>query len=254
MLTTMAPAHAWRAVLVGCLGILGAALAVSLHKDLGVMPGSAALVLAGVFLSAAWSASAWFLLLETRGRRFWLVLLVICLVLVLTLGAKGMAAAISLTAVFLAFRRYRSWRLLPDRRRAVAFGLGVLALLALVPARRFWDVPVESGALGLLRHLAGWSLGSLAMFWLWSLLHLALGMRLHFLHLRPKLAVSAVLIGVIPLVLVIGLGLLILYTGLGGSTAVRGRQTLESWRAMTAAGGDLGGALFDTTFVWPAEA
>ena len=61
-----------------------------------------------------------------------------------------------------------------------------------------------------------------------------LGMRLNFLRLRPKLAVSAVLIGLVPLFLVVVLGLMILYTGLGGARAARTAATLESWRAMTA--------------------
>lgn len=251
MLTSSQPALAWRAVLVCCVAMLGAAVAVSLHKDLKVLPGGAALALAALCLLAGWAAAAWFLLLESRGRRVWLVLLLACLAFVLTLGTPGMGVAIGLSGIFLAFRRYRPWLLVADRRRALAFGLGLLALTALVPTRRLWDIPAADGAPALLRHLGAWTLASLAMFWLWSLLHLALGMRLHFLRLRPKLAVSAVLIGVIPLLLVVGLGLLILYTGLGGSTAVRGRQTLESWRALTAAGTDLGAALFDTTFVWP---
>jgi serine phosphatase RsbU (regulator of sigma subunit) len=44
---------------------------------------------------------------------------------------------------------------------------------------------------------------------------------------------------------------MILYTGLGGARAARTTGTLENWRRMTATGADFGGALFDTTFVWP---
>jgi len=40
---------------------------------------------------------------------------------------------------------------------------------------------------------------------------------------------------------------------LGGARAARTSGALENWRRMTATGADFGGALFDTTFVWPGE-
>jgi len=77
-------------------------------------------------------------------------------------------------------------------------------------------------------------------------------MRLHFLRLRPKLAVSAVLIGFVPLILILVLGLMVFYTGLGGARAMRANNLLEGWRQMADQGADLSGAPFDTTFVWSA--
>jgi hypothetical protein len=114
----------------------------------------------------------------------------------------------------------------------------------------FW----KSGAgesLAAVRGLGTWSLVSRLLFWAWSMFHLAMGMRLHFLRLRPKLAVSAVLIGVVPLLLVVGLGLMILYTGLGGARASRAEAILDGWRRLASQGAELAPALFDTTFTWP---
>ena len=76
-------------------------------------------------------------------------------------------------------------------------------------------------------------------------------MRLHFLRLRPKLAVSAFLIGVVPLLLLGLLAAMMLYTGLGGARASGAGAILESWREVAAGGSDLAPALFDTVFTWP---
>ncbi|MFH2051252.1 MAG: SpoIIE family protein phosphatase [bacterium] len=244
-------ADPWRMILLSVLAVVLAAAVVSLQADLGLVPAAATGAVAGGLLATAWLLAIRFLMLDTWGLRLWIVVHLASLLFVLLLGKGGMIVAITFAGFFLAPRRYRPWRLLTARRRAIAFGLGLLTAGALALAARFWGEDTGSWPVDRLRYLGGWSLGGLIMFWLWSLFHLALHMRLHFMRLRPKLAVSAVLIGVIPLLMVIVLGSLIFYTGLGGSRAERARETLESWRLMTAAGTDLSGALFDTTFVWP---
>ncbi len=216
------------------------------------MPLAATAVVASLLLAGSWYQVLAFLLMDSWRPRVWWGLHAFALVSILAADKAGMAFGLMLSGMFLTFRRYSPWRLVSARNRALGFGLGFVILAALYPARRFWlDEP---GALVLrLQCLGGWALGSLVFFWAWSLVHLVLHMRLHFLRLRPKLAAHAVLIGFIPLVLISLLGVVILYTGLGGSRAVRTRETLESWRLMADRGSDLCGAVFDTTFTWPAR-
>jgi len=81
-------------------------------------------------------------------------------------------------------------------------------------------------------NLAKYSLWSLQLFWLFSLLHLFFAIRLHFMRLKPKLAVSAFLIAVVPLFLVFIMGLLALYSILGESRAARARTIMEDWASL----------------------
>ena len=250
-LTSPVARPATQALLVSLAAVLLAALAVILSRDAGLVPAGPAAWVAGLSLAVGWLAAVRFLLLDIWGRWLWGGLVLFSLVLASFAGGVGLGFALTFSAVMLTVRRYRTWRQLPDRRRAVFFGLGLVALVLLVFAQRLWSLGGEEGAYRLPRHLGTWALWSLVEFWVLSLFHLAINMRLHFLRLRSKLAVSAVLIGVLPLLLMVGLGLVVLYTTLGGARAARLDNTLDSWREMTALGADLGGALFDTTFVWP---
>lgn len=252
-LSWKAPAEAWRGLLTGAALLLLAAALLALRTIIGVGDGRLVQMVMGALLGASWLAAARFVMLDIRGRRFWLVSLALALGLVVTGREAGLVLGIVWSSFFLTLRRYRCWRHVSDRRRAVGFGIGALSLVIIILNWRFWSL-APGNQVGPLRALGGWSLVSLAMFWVFSMFHLAMNMRLHFLRLRPKLAVSAVLIGVVPLLLVVALGLAILYTGLGGARAARASATLESWRRMAAQGVDLAPALFDTTFTWPEPA
>lgn len=249
-LTWHAPRDAWRGLLTGFVLLLAAGLVLSLHAAARLGGGAVVQIVMGALLGASWLLTARFVLLETRWNRFWSVSLLVMLAFVLLAPRVGLVFGIIWSSFFLSGRRYRCWRHVSDRRRAVGFGLGFVALAAVIGCGGFWKL-VSDGGFRPLRGLGGWSLVSLALFWAWSMFHLAMGMRLHFLRLRPKLAVSAVLIGVVPLLLVVGLGLMVLYTGLGGARAARAGAALESWRQLAAQGVDLAPALFDTTFTWP---
>ena len=243
----------WRCTYLNFLFVLAAAFFTFLHLDLGIFPAAVTQVLVSTGLLLAWLAAVRFVLSDTWGRWLWLSWLAGALLLVLTLGGVGMGLGISLSVFFLTMRQFKPWRHVSDRRRAVGFGLGLLAIGLLIFNQRYWSIPAPGhGILAVLRHLGGWSLWSLVCFWFWSLFHLAIRMKLHFLRLRPKLAVSAVLIGFVPLVLMLVLGLMIFYTGLGGARGQRAANLLEGWRQMAARGADLNGAPFDTTFVWSA--
>lgn len=250
LLTWKAPAEAWRGLLTGTALLVAAAALLALRSLLGAGDGRLVQAAMGALLGVSWLAAARFVLLDLRGRRFWSGSLLLMLGLVVVAGKTGLVLGIVWSGIFLSLRRYRCWRHVSDRRRAVGFGLGALSLVIIILSWSYWGL-APGNQVGPLRALGGWSLVSLAMFWVHSMFHLAMNMRLHFLRLRPKLAVSAVLIGVVPLLLVVALGMAILYTGLGGARAARAGAMLESWRRLAAQGVDLSPALFDTTFSWP---
>ena len=245
-----APVAAWRGLLTGVALLAGAAVLMGLQALVGAGDGRWVQALMGLLIGAAWLSAARFTLLDTRLRRFWTWSLPGAACLVLLAGEPGLVLGFVWSGFFLTLRRYRCWRHVSDRRRAVGFALGALSLVLLVAMVRF-DKLAADNPVAPLRALGMWGQMSLALFWANSMFHLAMNMRLHFLRLRPKLAVSAVLIGIVPLLLVIALGLATVYAGLGGARAARARATLESWRGLAAQGVDLAPALFDSTFTWP---
>ncbi|MCB1183798.1 PP2C family protein-serine/threonine phosphatase [bacterium] len=239
------------ALLVSLAALLLATAVVLLGNHVAAVPAGLAAWVGGIGLAVAWLAAVRFLMLDTWFRWLWVGLTVFALVLVTFAGGVGLGFAITFSATMLVLRRYRPWRQLPDRRRALFFGAGLLALALLVLAQRLWGLGGDEGHYRFPRHLGSWALWSLVGFWVFSLMHLAFNMRLHFLRLRPKLTISGLLIGGLPLLLMVAFFLVVLYTTLGGTRAARLNNILESWRAMTAEGADFAGALFDTTFVWP---
>ena len=243
--------RSWRTVLVCAALIVVAAVAGGLHGAAAEPAGGPLPVLAAVALILAWIAAVRFVLLDSWGRRFWLAFLALTTLLPLLAGNPGIIAGVTLTGFFLTVRNYRPWRHVGPRRRAVGFAVGLAAVSLLVVAWGFRDGEAPDGPLGNIIDLGTWALVSLLFFWLWSLFHLAVRMRLHFLRLRPKLAVSAFLIGFVPLVLVILLAVVVVYTSLGGARASRAQLMLETWRESAARGIDLAPVVFDTTFVWP---
>ncbi|PID79203.1 hypothetical protein CSA17_06110 [bacterium DOLJORAL78_65_58] len=245
-------ALAWR-----CIGLSLVALVLVGGLSILKLEGSGfgtALVrnLSSLLLAASWLLCARFLLLKTWWPRVALGVLVLALLSSQLGGKAGLALGVFLSGLVLMTRSLAAWRLISARRRAVGFGLGLVALFILFTCTGVWGVETEQGRrLTWLTKLGLWSLLSLIVFWLLSAFHLAVRMRLHFLRLRPKLTISAFLIGFVPLVLVVVLGSLVFYLGLGGSRAQRSIYILESWREMAAGGNNMAGAPFDTTFCWP---
>ncbi|MBM4130261.1 HAMP domain-containing protein, partial [bacterium] len=240
----------WRSLLLGFLLLLAAALLKLAVAAAGLGGRTAPALLIALLVSASWLLTARFLLPGIRGQRLWTASLFPMLALAMLAGPVGRVLIVLWAVAFLTWRRYRCWRRVSDRRRAVGFGLGVAAILLVALCWGFWK-SADGESPAAVRGLGTWALVPLLLFWAWSLFHLAMGMRLHFLRLRPKLAVSAVLIGVVPLLLVVGLGLMILYTGLGGARAARAEAALEGWRRLAAGGVAVAPALFDTAFSWP---
>ncbi len=202
-----------------------------------------------LFYGAGWTAAALFLLRETAVRRLWIVYLGLTLPILLLTGADdtGRYIVVPLNFCFLLLRRHRPWGHLSSAQRAAAFFLGLAAAILV-----FWDwVWPDTGKLGwftgFVTNFARTCQGSLRLFWIFSLLRLLFGIRLHFLRLRPKLAVMATLIAGMPLLLLTAFGLVSLYGAMGGVTTARGRDVLQDWAANP---GAIRNAADGVGFVW----
>ncbi len=200
---------------------------------------------------AAWIAAVRFLLLDTRARRFWIVWLVAAAAAMFIAGTDpmGRTVAIIMTIVFLVFRRYRPYRHMRSgqRARAVLVGLVLIVMLSLRWSFLESNGVNASSSLGLAGNLARYASVSLRLFWLFSVLRLFFGMRLHSLRLRPKLAVTALLIAIVPLVLVVIFAVVTVFGSLGGSRAARGQALLGEWSQLVARDADLAAGHFDTS-------
>ena len=239
---------AWRLVLTAAgLGCVGAIVA-----QVWSGGGAVATLLASLLLAAGWVQSVRFLLLDSALRRVWLVWLGLGGVALLVAGSYplGRYLAIGMAIVFLVMRRYLPYRHLTSGRRARAFGLGLLTLILLIAMPKGTGYGEAVYPVGLAWNVGIFARVALFLFWIFSLWNLVIHMRLHFMRLRPKLATSAALLGLVPLALVVLLGALILYGALGGSRATRARDIMNAWAEMADRGVDLTGEPFTAGFVW----
>ena len=199
-----------------------------------------------------WGFAVRLLLMDAKLKKFWVGWLILCVVLpiILSRDESLWMAAVGGSFIFLLFRKYRPYRHLTSRRRAALFLLGFLVLILLGIGGRTISTPeseeslpgeVQAGysvipeAAGMGAFLGRYASGSLELFWFFSLLHIFFRARLHFMKLKPKLALSAVLIAVVPLILIILMGFLILYGTLGASRAIQARSILYDWKSLSAA-------------------
>ncbi len=223
---------AWR---LGLAVAAGCALACLLHQIAG--PGRATAVWFALAPAAfAWVSAIRLLLLDTRWRRFWIIWLMAGLALIPATGGSdgGWGGAAAFSVVFLLLRRYKPYRHLTSARRAKLFALGLVALACLGIG---WEIAAAGApgaaprlASGLLRYL----LLSLQLFWVVSAWHLIFGMRLHFMRLKPKLATSAVFLALLPLLLIVLLWIVVLFSALGASRANSARVILSDWAELAA--------------------
>ena len=237
---------AWRRLL---LAVGGCVLAWGFHRLIGNEGAVFAWALA-LLLSTAWFAAIRFLLLDSSFRRFWMIALAVASLLILLLGASeaNPIPSILISLAFLLVRKYRPFQLLTGHERMRIFLLGVLAFLLITLDWNLAGQPVEGAswphAIG--RAFARWSVTSLRFFWFFSLLQLFFHMRLHFMRLKPKLAVSALFIALVPLVLVVVFGVVLTYGMLGGSRAARTSSLLRLWARQTEQGAILSPLPFPT--------
>ncbi len=235
--------HVWRLVLV----VAGGSLCIwLLHIIFGtdrILPA----VLGGALALFTWAAAVRMLLLDARFKVFWLLWLSggLALLLALSQNSAIWVASATFSGIFLLFRKYRPFSHLTSRRRAGLFLIAVL-MFSLLGISMFTsddaevrinisDQQVETDAspasypVRLGRSLFLYGVSSLQTFWLLSLFHLFFRIRLHFMRLRPKLAVSAFLLVLVPMFLVTVMGLLTLYGTLGESRAIRASNILRDW-------------------------
>jgi len=218
------------------------------------------LVLAAVLL-ATWALAVRMLFIQTGARLFWVIWLLIGIIPLASsrLTVQGWIGASFFSFVFLLVRKYRPYESLTSRRQAYVFGLGLILLPMLL---FFWPprpdltgavsatpaqtaasvqaapVQVRSDGEALLNNVLRFSLVSLRWFWFFSLFHLLVTVRLHFMKLRPKLAVAAFFLVIVPIVLLFALGAGTLYVILGQSHAAGARNFLLEWSRLAAADRD----------------
>jgi len=188
-------------------------------------------------LAAAWGLAVRLLFIRSKARLFWVIWLVVGIVPLASsrLTVQGWVGASVFSFFFLLIRRYGSYEALTSRRQAYVFGLGLILLPMLM---FFWP----SGALlqartdgeALLHSVLRYGLFSLRWFWFFSLFHLLVTVRLHFMKLRPKLAVAAFFLVIVPIVLLFALGAGLTYITLGQSHAAGARSLIEEWGQLAA--------------------
>lgn len=216
---------------------------------------------------ATWGLAVRMLLLDAKLKKFWIVWLVMSVVLPFALSKGGglWLAAVGGSFIFLLFRKYRPFRHLTSRRRAALFLLGFLAFILISTGGRTFSTTetqepmtgdirvgytVASETTGLGVSLSQYAMGSLELFWLFSLFHLFFRARLHFMKIRPKLALSAFLIAVIPALLIIFMGLIILYGTLGATRGARVRSVLQNWTEFASIDENFIPSLFPESFFY----
>lgn len=231
--------------------------------------------LAALLALATWICAIRMLLVDSKLKKFWIVWLGLSVVLIfISPSASGVwIGAGAFAFIFLLIRLYKPYRHLTSRRRAALYLIGfvVFCLLTVVwipgktgqiriqsepvlQAQDFMPLSPQPFSLrDLAWNIAGYSVWSLRFFWFFSILHLFLNIRLHFMKLKPKLAVSAVLIAFVPLLLVNVMGVLTVYSTLGASRATRAKAILHDWTESAVQDANFIDVISDVTFTYMSE-
>ena len=254
----------WRLILFvfgGCVGIW-------LLWFLGGFDRIFSLWITAILSSATWIAAVRLLLLDSRKKKFWIIWLSLGFLLVVLFSSAGgiWIAGVSFSFIFLLFRKYRPLRHLTSRRLTGLFLLGLflftLITFGFIPrkigevqiltqAEEIVPAPLKPGNFFLLgKSINSYALGSLRIFWFFSLFFLFFNIRLHFLKLKPKLAISAFMLVVVPLFLVTVMGLLTLYATLGESRAIRAGNILKDWAELAVKDENFVHSLSEHSFVF----
>lgn len=206
---------------------------------------------------ATWFFAIRMLLLDARFKKLWLLWLGLSLLIVILSPSSSeiWIVPIVFAFIFLLLRLYKPYRHLTSKRRAALYLLGVVifGLLTVgwmggiggkIAVVRSGDTakadqflipeskPFNPANFG--HNLTSYASWALRFFWFFSLLHLFLNIRLHFMKLKPKLALSAVLIAFVPFLLVNLMGVLVLYSTLGANRADRAKIILHDWAKLAA--------------------
>ena len=216
---------------------------------------------------ATWAMIIRMLLLDTKFKKFWIFWLTLgflFLILIVVIPAFVYVSG-SIAFIFLLFRRYKPFRHLTSRRRGAYFMLSLLAIMLLTvgfpagqkntPDEVFTEViSGEASEYEMTKrfdiNLAKYSVWSLRLFYFFSLFNLFFAIRLQFMKIRPKLAVSSFLITVVPVFLVIMMGILITFSTLGLSRATRAQTIFYDWANIAALDENFIPVLCNTSFVY----
>lgn len=248
----------WRWLLLAAGACL---VAWAIHRLLPGRWGVLRLIPVALLALAGWALAVRLLFIETKARVFWIIWLILGLMpLALSLRSRfAWVPAAAVSFFFLLFRRYRPYRHLTSKRQAALFGIGfVLFILlsifwggeaALPPAAPAAAQAAAAGRLMAIENVAAYSVVSLRWFWFFSLFNLFFAIRLHFMKLRPKLAVAAFFLIIVPIVLLTILGIGATYSMLGESHAARTRAILDDWAALAAVDRDYVRLLSPSSFL-----
>ena len=264
-------ARVWRCTLY----ITAGSVFVWLFRILSGFEHAVSLWLAALLALATWICAIRMLLIDSKFKKFWIGWLGLSMILVLispSLSGVWIGAG-AFAFVFLLIRLYKPYRHLTSRRRAALYLIGFIVFCLLtggwLPLRND-DIRIQSETIpqaqdlmpsssqplsfvDLGRHLAGYSVWSLRFFWFFSILHLFLNIRLYFMKLKPKLAISAVLIAFIPLLLVNVMGILTVYSTLGESRAIRAKAILQDWTRLAVQDENFIDVISDRSFVYVSD-
>jgi serine phosphatase RsbU (regulator of sigma subunit) len=220
----------WRNILAGILAVVAALLVLRLH----------------------WPA--------VGARRFWRWSLLFALLFLLVpwspLTVFGRVILSMLLGTLLIFRPYRFLPELGSGRRALTW----LGSIVLISGFIGFGGPAESsnGVTGVLRHVHGLARFVLVVFWLMNIVWIFLGVRLHFLRMRPKLAVAGMLLAAVPVGLILTLGVLGAWSLLGAGRAEQASAVMGDWLTLVEAGALVGegpfGGGFGDSMLAPGEA
>jgi serine phosphatase RsbU (regulator of sigma subunit) len=211
------------------------------------------------------------LLLVSKLKKFWRVLLTIGFVFLLlsVFVPEFVIVAGSIAFVFLLFRKYKPYRHLTSRRRAALFMMGLIVFLLMTagfsnnPKNGSGETTEGIRTLNTLSldasprfedNLALFGIWTLRLFWFFTLFNLFFGIRLHFLKIRPKLAISSFLITVVPVLLILLMSIFFIYSTIGLNRAIRGQSILLDWAEFGAKNPDFIPALTSRSFVYGRDA
>lgn len=203
-----------------------------------LLPGALRNLVGGGLAVAAAVLVARLLGLPDRWRGFWRWSLIVSAALLLVPWGPVTVTGRTFLSIFagalLIFRPYRFLPLLGSARRALTWLAGLVLLVAFIAVRG----PAEAGnpLTEALHHVHGAARFVLATFWAMCVVGIFLGVRLHFMKLRPKLAVAGLLLAAVPVGLVLTLGALGAWSLLGAGRAEQASATLEDWRLLTGSG------------------
>lgn len=227
----------WRFIL-----LIGAGSLLVVLLRLFFKSGPVSILMTAMISGAALFVSVKMVLMDGALKKFWIIWLAGGALFLIFSAPDGKAwnTTVVFTAIFFMFRRYKVYRHLTSRRRAVVFLVGLTAFILLTVV---WAISGETllnkfhemrGFSGYIWNYAVVFLWGLRFFWFFSIFTLFFSIRLHFLKIRPKLAVTTLLICVVPLILVVVMGLVILVTTLGESRAVHARMLFADWKEKAA--------------------